>query len=207
MEEYLYDVRYALTSLIVLVWRERNELDKLVIKRDRLISQLDENSRVHEFLSSNPDLDDEGIGTMVYWQSRHSFTPEINEIENSILDTKEQIRNKEYSINLLSTSILQIARQGIVRVFENIDSCSNGRTLRSITLKEIIWYGRNQGTHVEENNLHQQTINFFQSLNTQFPGTFDEFESKNMSFKILEVLNWKTYENLKNDLMQFESAN
>jgi len=206
MEDYLKDVRYALTSLIALVWLEKNELDELIRRKDRLESKLDEHSKVFELLSSNPDLDDEGIGTMLYWSIRHDIIPELNEIERSILNITEQIINKEYSINQLSNSILQITKQAIVRIFNNLDSCPDGRTINTFSIKELIWHGRNQATHIEETDLHQPTIDFFQRLMVQYPNTFDEFKSKSMPFNILEVLDWRTYENIKNDLMLFESA-
>lgn len=104
-------VRYALQNLIVIVWKERNELTLLNKEKNRIIQELKENKKLIEFLTQNPDLDDEGIGSFTYWLTSHSTVPDFNEKEKSILKLKDEIKNKQYSIDLLSSSILQIAKQ------------------------------------------------------------------------------------------------
>ena len=203
MDDYLNDVRYALHCLITLVWKERKELQLLITKKKEYFKKLEDNKRVIEFLSQNPDLDDEGIVNFSYWESK-DIIPELNANEKIIIKLKEEIKNKQYSIDLLASSILQIVKQGISRVFSNLEFCSDGRAINTISLKEIIWHGRNQGLHFELGpNFHPATIKFFTKLKSQFPERFDEFQTKNMSFKILEILGWKTFNDIKLDMLSF----
>ena len=205
MERLLQDVKYALESLLDLVWKERTEMDNLIKKKNNLVKKLAHDNELLDFLSHNPDLDDEGIGTMIYWSEIKTDIPTFNELEKKILDLKEEIRNKQYSIDTLSSSILQIAKQGIIRKYGNLESCKNGRKLKDLLIKEIIWYGRNQGMHFEEGDLNSTTKGFFEKLIIKYPNLFKAYLQKNMSFKILGILDWNTYNNLEKDMLSFST--
>ena len=204
MKNYLKDVQYAIQNLIVVVWKEKIELDKLIINKKNLISNLNTNNKVLGFLTQNPDLDDEGIVNLAYWTTSHSVLPDLEQNEKLIINLKEEIKNKQYSIDLLSSTILQIAKQGLIRVYNNFESCPNGRIIKTLSLKDIIWHGRNQGIHFEQGQLHSQTETFFNSLLIQFPEKFVDFQNKNMSFNLLEILEWRTFDSFKKDMFSFD---
>lgn len=73
MVDYLREIEYAATKTLELVWQEHMLMAEVQGNVGVLTAEIEEAARV-EFLAINPDLDNEGLGTMVSWDSY--FGPE-----------------------------------------------------------------------------------------------------------------------------------
>ena len=111
-----------------------------------------------------------------------------------------------YNIALesLCTSLLQTARQLMVSVCGNKDSCSDGRLIGTQPLKNIIWQARNQAIHYDEPPLHNAVQNCFTTLTTDLGADFDlaAHPNQNLSPSIIRHLGWADIYSFEADMRQ-----
>ena len=114
------------------------------------------------------------------------------------------IVSKQASIDALSGSLLQIAKQGISLVHRHIDSCPRGRSVvGGLYIKTIVWEGRNQSLHYETpNEITTNVEDMFHQLN-KLDSTEPNYKPKegiNLSFKVVRALGWLDYDTYKRDM-------
>ena len=91
----------------------------------------------------NPELDDEGLGTAIHWETY--FGPDKERFYKQVdLDEIEQkIETHKFSTSALAANVLQFAKQGIaLRFGRERQGISEGRLVGGQPLHEIIWQGR-----------------------------------------------------------------
>lgn len=148
--DYLKEIKHAVETIIGEIYREHDEIKILKKELAQLNAATEDGYRRAEFLALNPDLDDEGLGTGIYWDTY--FGPDKqrfhkqNETNNSVL----KLNAHKFSLVALSGSILQYAKQGISLKYGDRNTCPPGRIIGGQELKEIIWQGRNQALHWED---------------------------------------------------------
>lgn len=197
LNDYLVQTKYAASSLIDLIRKEENALQALL----STLSSLECQHQVlyDDFVRKDFDPDDH----FNEHQVMHAFALS-GEVYNRIEHTKTKIENiknsissKEESIKALSGALLQIAKQGISTVYNGLRTCPNGKMINNEPLKNIIWQARNQSMHYEESlqrPYHQPVIDCFANLSIPL-------ENINLAKVIVDLLNWKTYEQYENDLI------
>ncbi|QXE23648.1 hypothetical protein B6N60_02338 [Richelia sinica FACHB-800] len=135
-------------------------------------------------------------------------TESLSKQEEVLISQIEQLKNlidaKSFAISSLCGALLQISKQGISIVHRGLGSCPNGRSIGNDVLKNIIWQGRNQSMHYEENNPNQAVKNCFQNLETSFGSEFSLtlHPSENFAQKIvIKVLGWNEYQVYEQDMI------
>ena len=130
--------------------------------------------------------------------------------ENDLKGKKEEldsilksILTKKDSMNSLSMSLLQIAKQGISTAHGNPSNCPPGKDIGSETLKNVIWQGRNQSIHCEEGNPNQKVKECFLNLTSDFGSEFDLIVdyTANKARSIIDLLGWDIYDNYEKDMI------
>lgn len=203
MNQYLPDTKFAAKSLIDTIHEEENKFSSLSARFDKL-------KKVYDTLYldySSSDLQEDFSPLQVQDKFiRAAKFAEDNELKGKKLELDKLERSiiaKKDSINSLSMSLLQIAKQGISSVHGNPSNCPNGRLVGSETLKNIIWQGRNQAIHCEEGNPNQKVKDCFANLSNDYGDDFDITMdyTDNKAKNIVDLLEWSDYDNYEKDMI------
>ena len=65
----------------------------------------------------------------------------------------------------------------------------------------MIWQGRNQALHWEEGKFSDPVKKCFEQLILDFGAKFSGYTTNNMALEVVEVLDWKTFDKFKADLL------
>ncbi|MFD2543777.1 hypothetical protein ACFSSB_15730 [Lacinutrix gracilariae] len=161
MINYLNDTEYASKTLFDALKSEFHRLENL---KAELLSKKDRLKHLQWDFSTYDQIEDYNE-----LQLQHKFVTmakfaqdaNIPKLEQDISDLKTSIINKELSYQAIGMSILQIAKQGISKVYGNPAHCPDGRILTTQSLKNVIWQARNQSIHHEEGNYNNNVKNCF----------------------------------------------
>jgi hypothetical protein len=113
------------------------------------------------------------------------------------------IQTHEHSLRLAAASLLQIAKQGISFAVGNPDAAQSGRMIRGVSLRDLIVQGRNQSLHFEEKKPHSAVREMFGALENELGDRFSltKRHGESLAAEVLELLGWKSYDNIKRDLI------
>ncbi len=199
--DYLNEVEHAVTTVITEIHREIDQLAALRTELKKLSAATDDGYRRVEFLAMNPDLDDDFLGTAIYWDTyfgvdKVRFHKNV-ETEFAI----QRVAAREFSISALSGGLLQFGKQGISLHFgKKRVGCPDGRILDGMPLHEVIWQGRNQALHWEDGSFHPPTKACFQTLAKTDP-VFSQYKYRSLAYEIVLHLGWKSLDDFCRDLM------
>jgi len=114
------------------------------------------------------------------------------------------VRESSYgTLNALSGTLLQIARQGISSIHgEPPVNCPDGRTIGTQALRDVIWHGRNHAMHFEHPP-RKTTRPSLVKLERDFPVRFSGITSdrRNHAWQIVKLLEWTSYAVYSSDMM------
>ncbi len=192
MTQYIKDTEYAVKKLFDLIEHENKELNNAInIKNELSIygKDLFENNKEH--LNAEILIELYGINS-------------TNELKQKEIERITfQISINEFSIRVLGSTILQIAKQGISIIHQQLRNCPGGRLLGTQELNNIIWQARNQCMHFEDGNFNRSVVECFNKLERDFGNTFcvQNYNSKCMSIEVLDILNWKSFQDYERDML------
>ena len=197
MHQYLRDTEFAAKELIEIISSDYQEYQAVFQHYD---SKCNESSVLRENFLAN-ELSHNA--NHFYGQfSRAQLEQEY--LMEGLYELEIQISSKQASIDALSGALLQIAKQGISIVHRNIASCPNGRHLTNdLRLKTVVWEGRNQSLHYEDpRGIKIPVDEMFGKLNTVDTSApdLDPRSGINLSFEVIKVLDWLTYEKYLEDM-------
>lgn len=203
MHQYVHDVKDAAERLIGGIFFEEEHIETLKAKLEQIEVNVKDAVDKAEFLTLNPDLDDEGLGTLNRWEA-HFGGAELVRTEDDIRDLESAIANRSLSINALSMSLLQLAKQGISKEFgRSRNSCPNeGRHIGSQPLRNVIWEGRNQAIHFEDGSFSANVTACFTQLEQDFGSQFSlsQHSQSSLAFNVVNLLGWNTFKSFSDDL-------
>jgi len=200
MANYINEIKYAVEALLSTIWADVEELESLRQQLDRLTAETERGYRRAQAFQYDDDPDDVMMGVGVHWETYFGPDKERHEVAITVDDLNQKIQVREFSRAAMSASILQYAKQGISIVHGGLHLCPNGRGVGSQALKTIIWQGRNQSLHWEEGNTRQPVIDCFNQLAIDFGDEFTHYNTRNLAFNVVQMLNWKTYESFDSDM-------
>lgn len=201
LKSYLIEIEHAASIVISEIYREIGQLAEIKEDLVKLNAATEDGYRRAEFLAMNPDLDDEGLGTAIHWDTYFGADKQRHHKQSEHDDVEAKLKAHELSVAALSGSLLQYAKQGIsLQYGSKRNGCPQGRDLAGLDLHEVIWQGRNQSIHWEDGTFRIPTEACFQTLATNLDPAFNQYPNRNMAFDIIEALNWKTFEDFKNDM-------
>ena len=204
IRDYMSEIRPAVEVVIGEIHAERQALDNAEEKLSRLTKETEAGYRKVEFLQMNPELDDDFLGTAIYWDTY--FGPDKDRWHANIEVEKieEQIQVKAFSLSALGGTLLQFGKQGISLQYGGIDTCPPGREIEGMSLRDLIWFGRNQGIHWDEGEFRGATKRFLEQLGAAKGGPFSDYKSKSLSLDIINLIGWKTTDQFQNDLLSLD---
>lgn len=191
MNQYLSDTEYAVKNLIELASRETKKLKSLQdqYNSDKHLQRLWEAYCSSDLSEDNSDVNVQH--NFIKMAQYASSKPEFQQIQT----LKIGIDSHEYAIHAIAGAILQIAKQGISVVHGDLKFAPNGRLIKSVPLKDIIWQGRNQAIHFEEGSFNKQVVDLFSRLESACGKEFSlsEFTKQSRAKQVLSLLGWVEY--------------
>jgi len=201
MQQYITDIEYAATNTIETIWQELKAINKMDKELVSLIRVAEDRYRRAARLQESEDMDDYLTGVGLIWDAYFTEDKEAYHKDTELEDKRQTYLTHEFAIGSLSGSLLQMAKQGISITHGSLQNCPDGRLIGTQPLKKVIWQGRNQAIHFEEGNFTQAVTNCFNQLTQEIDPKFNQFTTRNMAFDIVELLNWKSFDDFKNDLL------
>ncbi len=203
MDVYLKEIHFAVENAMATIWTDKNLVSELDDKVADLQARVDRAYRDAEFAALNPmDADDVAHATGMYWSTYFGDDKDRYYTQQDLEEARTRLNVRWFSINVVSASLLQLAKQGISMVHGSLQACPSGRSISpSLDLKTVVWQGRNQSSHWEEGQLNRSVIQCFQLLSIEVDPKFDNYLSQNLAFSVIEELGWKTHEDFSSDLM------
>lgn len=199
--DYLKEVEHAVTTVITEIHREIDRLAALRSGLAKLTAETEDGYRRVEFLALNPDLDDDFLGTAIYWDTYFGVDKDRFHKNIETESAAQRVAAHEFSVSALSGSLLQFGKQGISLHFgKNRDGCPDGRILAGMPLHEIIWQARNQALHWEEGSFHPPVEACFQAL-LKTDLVFSQYKYRSLAYEIIVLLGWKSFDDFRRDLM------
>lgn len=204
LADYLTEVEHAVRTVITEIYAEQQHLDRLHLELAALTAAADDGYRRADFLALNPDLDDEGLGTAIHWDTY--FGPDKDRYHKAadVQSTEARVATRSFSVAALSGNLLQYAKQGLsMRYGKNRDGCPVGREITGLAVHEIIWQGRNQALHWEEGNPHPPVIRCFECLAATANAAFSDYKNRSMAFELITLLGWRTVDDFNRDMQLY----
>ncbi|MCX5962744.1 MAG: hypothetical protein NT070_06235 [Cyanobacteria bacterium] len=193
MNQYLVDTDYAVRQLIELVTAEEIQIAQIQLACEAKQPKLEFLYKRCRDSEWSDDVDE--IKLQFYFVSWAREQKEVTDLQEEIKRLELSIDIKKDSINVLCGALLQIAKQGISKVYGSLDSCPDGRGLGSEKLKNLIWQGRNQSLHYEEGHFRRPVQDCFANLAATFGNqvSLALHPQENLAYEVIEILGWKQY--------------
>jgi hypothetical protein len=189
MLQYIEDTKHAVDTLYAGIVFEDEQLGQLQRKLAGINGEISGKLSNLEFLRVNPDFDDEGIGTAIYWEL-YDNEPKVIRLEQEIEALKLSIEDRKFSLSVLAGGLFQIVKQGASRSHVEWAAVPNGRMLGSLPLKTIVLQARNQAMHWEGGNFHSPVNNCFQTLIVEHGARFATYSTESMAAEVVRLLGW-----------------
>lgn len=202
MHPYVSAIEHAVSTIFQGISFEEERLKELERELTRLRSYVNEMAAKRSFLDLNPDLDDEGLGTFMHWETHFSIS-RAGSIGEEISALQLAVDARSASVAALSGALFQIGKLGISSTFCRLDQCpTDGRQIGSQSLKAVVWAARNQSMHYEEANFNDRVKNCFEALERDFGGQYSlaPRPCPNLAFEVLKVVGWRSATDYAEDL-------
>lgn len=217
IETYLNQTKYITEHLIKLLNRiEKDQID--IVHKLAVISEYKKTNHIfNEFAKqvradgSEEEAFDFIIRGIENVKTAQSYELQVSQVQDVYNDALLIINNPLQSV---AQAILQIGKQGISsRYGKSKTYCINQFTKENKTLPlksnvsilDIIWEGRNQSIHFEDQKFNSSVIECFEELlrnEDQWCKMLSGYLSgENKAYEIIKILKWDTYKELENDLL------
>lgn len=204
IQEYLNEIQHAVAVVMGEIYREQHEVERLRQELTGLQAATNDGYARVDFLALNPDLDDEGLGTAIYWDTY--FGPDKDRYHKNaeFEQVVARVAAHEFSVNALCANLLQYAKQGLSLHFgKKRTGCPDGRLVGGIPMHEVIWQARNQASHWEDGTFHPPTCKCFEELAKTADPVFAQYKHINMANEIVRHLGWNSPDDFSRDMMLF----
>lgn len=198
---YLPEVEHAVNTVLSELHTEHEHLARLKIELSALTAATDDGYRRADFLRMNPDLDDDGLGTAIHWDTYFGPDKDRHHKANDVGAAETRVTARSFSVAALSGNLLQYAKQGIsLQYGKGRDGCPIGREIGGLPLHEIIWQGRNQALHWEDGAFHAKTTALFEHLAANVAPAFADYKTRSVAYDVITLLGWRTTDDFMRDM-------
>jgi len=111
--DYLIEIHHAVETVVEEIYREQDALIKTRAELAALTAATADGYRRSEFLAMNPDLDDDGLGTAIHWDTYFGVDKDRYYKKAEYEDVAQRVAARQFSVAALSGSLLQYGKQGI----------------------------------------------------------------------------------------------
>lgn len=204
LDVYLAEVEHAVSVVMTEIYREHEAVQRLQGELSALEAATDDGYRRADFFAMNPDLDDDGIGTAIHWDTYFGVDKERFHKKSDLQAMLEKISAHEFSRSALCGNLLQYGKQGLSAQFgKHRTGCPEGRQIAGIAIHEVIWQGRNQALHWEDGTFSGAVSACFEQLIANCGKEFAEYKQRSLAYEIVQLLGWKTPDDFMRDMKLF----
>jgi hypothetical protein len=204
LSDYLTEVEHAVRTVIAEIHTEHQHLARLQLELAALTAATDDGYQRADFLALNPDLDDEGLGTAIHWDTYFGPDKDRHHKATDVQDREARVVTRSFSVAALSGNLLQYAKQGLsMRYGKHRHGCPTGREIAGLAVHEIIWQGRNQALHWEEGEPHLPVVNCFERLAATANAAFSDYKTRNVAYEVVTLLDWRTVDDFNRDMQLY----
>lgn len=200
MDEYLAEIRPAVEHLLPEVWAEQVALESLTAEVQRLYSAMKSNYERSAAIAESDVPDDDGIATLIYWDTYFGEDKEHHQKSGELMQLKERVAAKDFAVAALAAAVLQYAKQGLSVVHGGLSNSPSGRPIGSQALSHVVWQARNQALHWEEGTFSNPVERCFTTLAAEYGRQFQDFRTRNLAREVLELLAWESWDEFAADL-------
>ena len=201
MQEYLNEMKHAASETLRLSWSEHKQLEDLEAYIARLTAQIEDSARRIQWLTDNPEFDDDLQSTAMHWESYFGPEKDKHYAEMSRSELEILLDLRKFSIGAFNANMLQYAKQGISVVHSQLSACPDGKMFGTQPLKNIIWQGRNQALHWEDQSFSPPVTACFEALAREIDPKFNEYASRNLASDVVTLVGWKEYADFEKDML------
>jgi len=194
VHQYLQDTEYAVKNLIQLAHAEEDQLRDLSVKFEAMKPQI----KVLQWDFESSDMNDDFSDAYVIgaFNRMAQARIEANNLQVQVASLQASIGTRQQSIQAISGSILQVAKQGISLVHGGFKPAPEGRFIGTASIKSIIWAARDQAMHFEEGIPRNQAVRTLFSILEAEQGT--EFSlaahlHQSRARQVINLLGWREY--------------
>lgn len=199
---YLKEIRHAVEVAIAAIHGEQSRVDDLRKELGALTEATADGYRRAEFLAMNPELDDEGLGTAIHWDTYFGSDKDRYHKKAEADEAIQRVAAHEFAVDAMCGSLLQYAKQGVALHFgKERKGCPDGRLIAGLTLHEVVWQARNQALHWEDGAFHKATTACFEHLAKHLDPVFNQYQTRSMAHEIVLHLGWKAADDFCRDMM------
>ena len=157
--------------------------------------------RAHFIQQNSEDADDLMLGVGMHWDTYFGEDKDQHYKSKDLATLQASLALREFSFSSLAGTLLQYAKQGLSASFGPPTNWPQGRLIGTQNLKTIILEARNQSEHWEEGNPKPKVQQCFDTLAKQTLPDFAEYRTKNLAFKVVSLLGWRSYDEFRADLL------
>lgn len=203
MSDYISEIHFAVESTLPTIWSDYDRLCEVEGRVRDLEAEVKRGYENAEWVAMNAlDADDAAHATGMHFEAYFGSDKERHSAQQLLGKENEIFEIRKFSVDSLSGTLLQFAKQGISIIHGNPRNCPPGRGIGSaLDLKTVIWQARNQSMHWEEGNLNQSVVSCFDQLAIEYDAKFSNYHNESLAFSIIELLGWKTMADFSRDLM------
>ena len=193
MHQYIMDTEFAVTSLIQLATAEENRLKELSTQLKSCEARLETCKWDFESSEFHDDFSDAYV--MGAFARMAQADKEVQPLQREHQSLNISIATRQYSVQAISGSILQIAKHGISLCHGKTMAGPPGRAVGTTLVRDIIWCGRNQAIHYEEGTFNGPTTELFSKLVNEQGEHFSltKFSKQSRAKQVLALLGWSNY--------------
>lgn len=201
MHPYQAQVQHAASSIVQALYNERQELSRVRDEQRAAEAELRDIQLRVSFLSLNPDLDDDGIGTSEHWRGHFDVAPLADRKKEDADMLASALAAREASTEALATALLHIAHTAMAKINEGLQNTPEGRDIGTLKLRGVVWQARNQAMHhFEEKEQNDFLQNVFDTLANERGPAFKAYKTRNLAFEVVELLGWESMDQFNQDL-------
>jgi hypothetical protein len=200
MSTYLKEIEHAASVVLAALWHDHEEVAALANEVERLSAIAAADYRRAGAWMESDDPEDMMLGVGMHWETYFGTDKERGVAEAKLAPLEQRVLAKTFSRAALAGSLLQFAKQGIAIVHHGLKQCPDGRKIGSQAVKSVIWQGRNQSLHWEEQSFNAAVEAVFNTLAKDVSAVFKDFKRRNLAFEVVDQLGWKTYDGFRADL-------
>jgi hypothetical protein len=197
---YTEDTEYASRNLIDLTMREEATLAAL--RSDLSTKEAEYRVRHWDFQTSDLNDDFSEAYVMDAFRRMARAHQAADELTNEVAALQASIGSHEVAVQAMCGALLQIVKQGLSLVHGHPTAAPDGRLLSGISLKEIVWEGRNQAIHYEDGTFNLRVTTLFRRLEIAYGPEFSlqNHRGQSRAKQIVTLLGWTSYQSFWNDM-------
>jgi hypothetical protein len=201
MVTYLSEIEYAAAGSIALLWKEVEEVARLESELKLLAQATERDYKQAESIAMMDD-DDEGITTLIHWETYFGVDKERHSKDRELQSAAERVATHQKSVAAIAGDLLQYAKQGLSQVYGSPQNWPTWTAIGTQGFGNIVLQSRNQTMHWDTPPLKPKVQDSFKQMAKEVDSVFDQFHARSLAFEVVSQLNWRSVALFREDMLK-----